>query len=67
VSACKAGCEAEAPPYSHICDPCAVRWGKSLECDRSRSIPTDDHGRHDIAFVDFCTRMRLERQNGAKT
>lgn len=75
MSVCKAGCRTQVNPVvSHVCDACAGLWRTSGEMDRCRVLASDDsvsmrehNARGAIAFVDFCTRMRLERQNGAKT
>lgn len=74
MSLCKAGCGAAVnTAVSHVCDACAARWRDSGEFARMTALSFDDtismeehNMRGDIAFVDFCTRMRLERQNGAK-
>jgi len=74
VSVCRAGCEAELVDAAYLCGACAELWRSSSEMERCHvmamddSVSVDEHERRsDVAFVDFCTRMRLERQNGAKS
>lgn len=65
---CKTGCGESAPTGFVVCDPCSTRWQQSPE--RARTAYFDDVGearKGDVAFVDFCDRIRAERLNGGKS
>ena len=68
MSACRAGCDSVTE--NHLCDVCMRLWLDSAELKRCTEMAMDDRVsvsehemRSDIAFVDFCTRVRLEHQN----
>ena len=62
MSACKTGCGRPMNEDAYTCYVCSMAWAASLENARGYRWP-DPRGA--IAFMDFCTRVRLERQNGA--
>lgn len=73
MSACWAGCGLGASHWgSYLCESCSPRWDASPEaarCDAMevniRNIGIDAHERRcEVAFMDFCTRIRAERING---
>lgn len=65
---CKTGCGSTCPDVYVMCDSCALVWQQSPE--RARAARFDDAGEQhkgDVAFIDFCTRIRAERLNGGKS
>lgn len=67
MSACKTGCGAESELGMCFCGPCGTAYDGSPEFAdyRDNKQGLDDwmaHGRKSID--EFCTRVRLERQNG---
>lgn len=66
VSVCKTGCGKDAT-YGGLCQDDWAEWMASGEECRHRGIAREDapdlyDARSDVAFVDFCNRMRAERQ-----
>lgn len=66
---CKTGCGRKGS--NTLCGPCMELWVKSAEaarCDAMVALEEVAPGaydrRADVAFVDFCTRIRAERLNG---
>lgn len=59
VSACKTGCGKEAD-RGVLCATCAEEWLGSPEFNRFHEMPPGP--RRDVAVVDFCNRVRAERQ-----
>lgn len=57
MSACKTGCGRDALAEHFLCPTCHGLWVTSPETKRA-SNPT--------VLVDFCNRVRAERQNGAR-
>lgn len=64
MSACKTGCGVSVPDGITFCVTCLEVWADSPE-ERRASVAVTGHARA-VALVDFCTRVRLERLNGAK-
>lgn len=69
MSTCKTGCGAECFSV-YLCDMCDALWCASAEQLRAYGIygevssPCGYSTRVGVALVDFCTRVRAERQNG---
>lgn len=59
MSACKTGCgnDVDADTDVPLCYPCALLWVTSQESRRG-----GDEKRAAVAFMDFCNRVRAERQ-----
>lgn len=67
MSACATGCGVETGPHA-VCYACRSLWMASGEYKRAYAIDADVTGRHsseryDVAQMDFCNRVRAERQN----
>jgi hypothetical protein len=67
---CKTGCgNAESAERAPLCDACAVEWDASTERGRNTAILREDWQdtcrlqRLRACLVDFCNRVRAERQN----
>jgi hypothetical protein len=68
---CKTGCgNAESAERAPLCEDCAAVWDVSPERQRVAGIASETPGgrrgnghRCMVAVVDFCNRVRAERQN----
>lgn len=66
MSACKTGCGSECAGW--FCDACDVAWRESGERRREEGIYSEARSSAgygtcaDVALVDFCNRVRAERQ-----
>jgi hypothetical protein len=58
-------CGSEVSADATFCFDCGDEWGRSLEYQRWRDARTPPEAQA-CAVVDFITRLRLERLNGAK-
>jgi hypothetical protein len=71
VKPCQAGCGAITSKSSVVCIACDEAWTNSREFARALEIaqvqPATYPVRGTVALMDFCTRVRLERMNGAKS
>lgn len=64
MSACKTGCGREQRGNSHLCPACEDEWADSPEATRYR-FNIHNSVAAEVALVDFCARIRAERQNGS--
>jgi hypothetical protein len=66
---CKTGCGKEADSGLPMCYRCRLRWSASPERNRAEVVQRTDTDevralrRQNVAVVDFCNRVRAERQN----
>ena len=64
MSACATGCgEDTGIKGGSLCGLCRNAWVDSPEFDRFNQCTTPEAS--DVARMDFCNRVRAERQNGA--
>lgn len=64
MSLCKTGCGRDVPGDIIFCVDCLEAWAASPE-ERRGSVATTPEARA-VALMDFCTRVRAERQNGGQ-
>jgi hypothetical protein len=68
MTSCATGCGNESPAErSPLCEACEVLWRESGECHRAHRIqreapPLNVGHRVALAVMDFCGRVRAERQ-----
>jgi hypothetical protein len=63
---CKTGCGREAEAHSAFCYACGTLWAAAPENDRrcaQARLGLGGDQAFDRALVDFCNRVRAERQN----
>lgn len=63
MSACKTGCGQRNDTNGPICTWCADTWLTSAEIERYRFF-VHNPAAAAAALVDFCNRVRAERNNG---
>lgn len=64
MNACPTGCGWRVAEPEWFCEACLSTWIASPE--RKRFFAVTGFEREQVALVDFCNRVRAERQNGGR-